>query len=86
MKSTVGTSCVVWHSCSALNASLFTAQITPMICERSERLVGTRHTFQDAAEEHATTVLYAPHPSSLRSRVSQERARDWYRRLAISIS
>lgn len=49
------------------------------------RLEGPRHTFRHAAEEHAAEILYAPHPSSLRSRVRQVRAREWYRQLAISI-
>jgi hypothetical protein len=49
------------------------------------RLDGPRHTFRVAADEHTAAILYAPHPSSLRSRVAQERAREWYRRLAISI-
>jgi hypothetical protein len=53
--------------------------------QRVGRLDGTRHTFRNAAEEHTAAILYAPHPSSLRSRVAQERAREWYRRLAISI-
>jgi hypothetical protein len=53
---------------------------------KAGRLDGTRHTFRAAAEEHTAVILYAPHPSSLRSRVAQERAREWYRNLVISIS
>jgi hypothetical protein len=53
--------------------------------QRVGRLQGPRYTFRYAAEEHAAEILFAPHPSSLRSRVSQERAREWYRQLAISI-
>jgi hypothetical protein len=50
------------------------------------RLGETRYTFRDDGEEHTAAVLYAPHPSSLRSRVAQEQARDWYKRLVISTS
>ena len=49
------------------------------------RLEGPLHTFRYAADEHAAAILFEPHPSSLRSRVSQERARERYRQLAISI-
>lgn len=51
-----------------------------------ERLDGPRHTFRFGGKEHTAEILYAPHPSSLRSRVVQERAREWYRDLAISIN
>lgn len=53
--------------------------------QRVGRLEGSRHTFRYAAEEHVAEILYAPHPASLRSRVSQLRAREWYRQLAISV-
>jgi hypothetical protein len=51
---------------------------------RVGRLEGPWHTFRYAAEEHVAEIIYAPHPSSLRSRVSQERAREWYRQLETS--
>jgi hypothetical protein len=53
--------------------------------QRVGRLESPRHTFRYAAEEHTAAILSAPHPSSLRSRVARDRARDWYGRLAISI-
>jgi len=53
--------------------------------QRVGRLNGSRHTFRYEVEEHTAAILYAPHPSSLRSRVAQERAREWYRRLAASV-
>ena len=52
---------------------------------RVGRLEGPRHTFRYAAEEHTAEILYAPHPSSLRSRVSQARACEWHRQPATSI-
>jgi hypothetical protein len=53
--------------------------------QRVGRLEKPRHTFRYEAQEHVAEILYAPHPSSLRSRVSQERAREWHRQLAISV-
>lgn len=53
--------------------------------QRVGRLEGPRHTFRDAAGQHTAEIRYKSHPSSLRSRVRQERARGWHRELAISI-
>lgn len=51
---------------------------------RARRLDGPQYVFRDAQQEHTAEILHAPHPSSLRSRVAQERAREWYAILAIS--
>jgi hypothetical protein len=54
--------------------------------QKPARFVGSLHTFRCAGEEHSAAIFYAPHPSSLRSRVAQERALEWYRRLAILLN
>lgn len=53
--------------------------------QRVGRLEVARHAFRHADNEHVAEVLFAPHPSSLRSHASQERAREWHRQLAISV-
>ena len=52
---------------------------------RVGRLEASRHIFRYDSEEHVAEILYARHPSSLRSRVSQESAREWFRQLAVSM-
>ena len=52
--------------------------------QKAGRLDYPRHAFRYGEQEHVADILPAPHPSSLRSHVSQQRAREWYANLAIS--
>ena len=51
-----------------------------------ERFACSRYTFRSEGKEHSAEILYEPHPSALRSRLVQSRARERYKSLAHSMS